>query len=123
VSPSFYHLDTCLCVLSRGEILWYPPAFSEASQRLLRSVVGGDAIEVDDEDAARFAVNAVCIGDEVLLCHASPQLREALEARGYRVRVIALDAFNRSGGAACCLTLRLDQRSGIRTAAKNELAA
>ncbi len=123
VSPSFYHLDTCLCVLSRGEILWYPPAFAEASQRLLRSVVGGDAIEVDDEDAARFAVNAVCIGDEVLLCHASPQLREALEARGYRVRVIALDAFNRSGGAACCLTLRLDQRSGIRTTAKNELAA
>ncbi|HEY0879554.1 MAG TPA: aminotransferase class III-fold pyridoxal phosphate-dependent enzyme, partial [Zeimonas sp.] len=112
VSPSFYHLDTCLCVLSRGEILWYPPAFAEASQRLLRAVAGSDAIEVDDEDAARFAVNAVCLGDDVLLCHASQRLRGALAGRGYRAQVIALEPFNRSGGAACCLTLRLDQRSG-----------
>jgi len=123
VSPSFYHLDTCLCVLSRGEVLWYPPAFSEASQRLLRAIAGGDAIEVDDEDAACFAVNAVCIGDEVLSCHASPELRKALAARGYRVRVIALDAFNRSGGAACCLTLRLDARSARAKPATDERAA
>ncbi|MCD6679448.1 MAG: arginine deiminase-related protein [Burkholderiaceae bacterium] len=123
VSPSFYHLDTCLCVLSRGEILWYPPAFSEESQRLLRAIAGADAIEVDDEDAARFAVNVVCIGDNVLLCHASQPLRDALAERGYRVQVIALDAFNRSGGAVACLTLRLDQRSAQRRAGQSELAA
>jgi len=123
VSPSFYHLDTCLCVIERGEILWYPPAFSEASQRLLLAIAGGDAIEVDDEDAARFAVNAVCIGDEVLLCHASQPLRDSLAERGYRVQVIALDAFNRSGGAVACLTLRLDQRSTGSRPGQNELAA
>src|SRR5690606_28492820 len=97
VSPSFYHLDTCLCVLPRGELLWYPPAFSGESQRLLRAVVGADAIEASDEDAARFAVNAVGIGDDIVLCHASPQLRRDLAERGYRTQVVALDAFNRSG--------------------------
>jgi arginine dihydrolase len=34
-----------------------------------------------------------------------------LETRGYRVIVTPLDAFLRSGGAAFCLTLRLDRRS------------
>lgn len=123
VSPSFYHLDTCLCVLPRGEVLWYPAAFSDESQRLLRAVVGGDSIEASDEDATRFAVNAVGIGDEIVLCHASPRLRRDLAGRGYRVRVVALDAFNRSGGAACCLTLRLDQCSRRRAPGARTLAA
>lgn len=123
VSPSFYHLDTCLCVLSHGEVLWYPPAFSEASQRLLRGIIGSDAIEAGDEDATRFAVNAVCVGDELLLCHASPTLRAALAERGYRVSIVPVDAFNRSGGAACCLTLRLDHRSGRAKRGIGKLAA
>ena len=41
-----------------------------------------------------------------------------LEKRGYRVVVIPLGSFLRSGGAAFCLTLRLDGRS-----ARNPLAA
>ncbi|TAM53707.1 MAG: hypothetical protein EPN61_00365, partial [Burkholderiaceae bacterium] len=35
-------------------------------------------------------------------------LRELLVARGYRVHVVPLGAFNRSGGAAYCLTLKLN---------------
>ncbi len=121
-TPRYYHLDTCLCVLSGGEIVWYPPAFTEASRALLRTLAADALIEVDEADAARFAVNAVSIGRDVVLCHASPVLRERLEARGYRVHVVALDAFNRSGGAAYCLTLRLDERrrdeaNGARTLA------
>jgi len=65
-------------------------------------------IEAADEDAQRLAVNAVCLGRSVVLCHASAALRQQLEARGYRVQVVPLGAFNRSGGAAFCLTLRLD---------------
>jgi hypothetical protein len=43
-------------------------------------------------------------------------LRAALEARGYRVVVVPLPEFLRSGGAAFCLTLRLDRRSDARAA-------
>ena len=38
-------------------------------------------------------------------------LRQQLKARGYRVIARPLDAFLKSGGSACCLTLRLDHRS------------
>jgi hypothetical protein len=37
-----------------------------------------------------------------------------LSERGYRPHVVPLDSFNRSGGAAFCLTLRLDLRTQPR---------
>lgn len=113
VDPRFYHLDTCLCVLSGGHIIVYPPALSAASYAVLRARAGdGALIVVGDDDALHLAVNSVCLGHDAVLCHASPQLRAQLEALGYRVHVVGLDSFNRSGGAAFCLTLRLDARSG-----------
>jgi ornithine aminotransferase len=109
VDPRFYHLDTCFCVLSGGDVLWYPPAFSTDAAETIRRIVGaGRLIEASDDDAFHLGVNSVCIGREVVMCHASPATRAALRARGYRVNVVSLDSFNRSGGAAYCLTLRLD---------------
>jgi len=112
VDPRFYHLDTCMCVLPGGEILVYPPAFSSASFAQLRELAGDkNLILAEPADALRLAVNSVCIGRDLVLCHASDDLRAALEQRGYRVNVCGLDSFQRSGGAAFCLTLRLDNSS------------
>jgi N-dimethylarginine dimethylaminohydrolase len=109
VDPRFYHLDTCFCVLSGGEILWHPAAFSPAAAAIVRRVAGADRlIEATEDDAMHLGVNSVCLGRDVVMCHASSTTRRALEARGYRVHVVPLDSFNRSGGAAYCLTLRLD---------------
>ena len=55
-----------------------------------------------------LGVNSVCIGRDVVMCHASEAMRQALADRGYRVHVVPLGAFNRSGGAAYCLTLKLN---------------
>ena len=109
VDPRFYHLDTCLCVLSGGEALYYPPAFSaEACARLRGRFEPALLIEAGDDDAHHLAVNAVCLGRDLVMCHASARLRATLTERGYRVHVVPLESFNRSGGAAYCLTLRLD---------------
>ena len=109
VDPRFYHLDTCFCVLSGGEVLWYPAAFSASAAETVRQRVGSDRlIEASDEDAFHLGVNSVCIGRDVVMCHASAATRAALTARDYTVHVVPLDSFNRSGGAAYCLTLRLD---------------
>jgi ornithine aminotransferase len=108
VDPRFYHLDTCFCVLSGGEVLWYPAAFSAESAATVRELIGDKLIEATEEDAFHLGVNSVCIGREVVMCHASAATRAALKASGYRVHVVPLDSFNRSGGAAYCLTLRLD---------------
>jgi N-dimethylarginine dimethylaminohydrolase len=112
VDPRFYHLDTCFCVLSGGEILWYPPAFSSEAAQTVRRIAGSaNLIEATDEDALHLGVNSVCLGHDVVMCHASAATRAALTARGYTVHVVPLDSFNRSGGAAYCLTLRLDNTS------------
>jgi N-dimethylarginine dimethylaminohydrolase len=109
VDPRFYHLDTCFCVLPRGEILWFKAALSPASQALVEELAGRDRlIDASEDDAHHLAVNSVSIGSDVVLCHASERLRAQLRERGYQPHVVSLDSFNRSGGAAYCLTLRLD---------------
>jgi len=68
-------------------------------------------IEANEEDAMHLGVNSVCLGRDVVMCHASQATRAALVARGYAVHVVPLASFNRSGGAAYCLTLRLDNET------------
>ncbi len=112
VNPRFYHLDTCLCVLPRGEVLFYPPAFSAAGLAAIHDRVPADKlIEATDDDAARFCVNAVALGDTVIMAEASDDLRTRLAAHFYRVRDVPLAPFILSGGGAYCMTLRLDLRS------------
>ena len=111
VLPHFYHLDTCLCPLSGGEMLWHPPAFDAASRELLRCIAGDALIEADGDDAMQFAINAVCLGRELVMGYCSEPLRARLRSAGYRVHVVPLAPFQRAGGSAWCLTLRLDLKS------------
>jgi N-dimethylarginine dimethylaminohydrolase len=111
-SPRFYHLDTCFCPLSGGEVIYYPPAFTRAALAAIRGrIPAQQLIEASDEAAAALCVNAVSIGDTVVMGKAPRALRRALEDRGYRVSEVDLSPFILSGGAAFCLTLRLDHRS------------
>lgn len=108
VDPRFYHLDTCFCLLSGGHVLYYPPAFSEEGRGQIQAVVGDKLIEAQSEDALNLGVNAVCIDHHVVMCHCSDATHAALTAHGYQVHEISLGSFNRSGGAAYCLTLKLN---------------
>ncbi|MGB8733940.1 MAG: hypothetical protein WCC99_22005 [Candidatus Sulfotelmatobacter sp.] len=36
VDPRFYHLDTCFCPLSNGEVMYYPAAFDPESQKRIQ---------------------------------------------------------------------------------------
>jgi N-dimethylarginine dimethylaminohydrolase len=112
----FYHLDTAFCALPCGGVIYYPQAFTaEALAAIHERVAPADRIALNGADAARFAANAVCVGRAVVLSSCGDALRGKLERRGYAVVETPLDAFQRSGGSACCLTLRLDHRP--RTAA------
>ena len=111
-SPRFYHLDTCFRPLSGGEVLYYPPAFTPGALAEIHARVPADQrIIADDAAAAGLCVNAVCVGETVVMAKAPAALRCALEARGYRVAEVDLAPFILSGGAAFCLTLRLDHAS------------
>ena len=111
-SDRYYHLDTCFCPLAGGEVLYYPPAFTEAGLAEIRARVPEEMrLEASDEDAAAFCVNAVNLGRTIVMARPPAALRARLEARGYAVRAVDLAPFILSGGAAYCMTLRLDRTS------------
>ncbi|HEY8614939.1 dimethylarginine dimethylaminohydrolase family protein [Phenylobacterium sp.] len=111
-SDRYYHLDTCFCPLSGGEVLYYPAAFTEAALAAIRARVPDDLrIEATDEDAAAFCVNAVNLDRTIIMAKAPPALKSRLEGRGYQVVEVDLSPFILSGGAAYCMTLRLDRTS------------
>ena len=110
VDPRFYHLDTCLCPLGGGYLMYFPAAFDAVSVALIeRHVPESLRIVVDEADALQFACNAVNVGKAVVLNRAGPALRHRLESAGFAVIEVALDEFMKAGGAAKCLTLRLDE--------------
>jgi N-dimethylarginine dimethylaminohydrolase len=123
--PRFYHVDTALSPLPGGDVMYVPEAFTAAAHAALRARVPADRlIAVGLEDASRLAANAVAIGDALVMSGCGDELRDELDRRGYRVVATPLSSFLRSGGAAFCLTLRLDRRSaGAQLAATRAVAS
>lgn len=120
IDPRYYQLDTCFCPLDDGWLLWYPPALDAAARsEIERRVPAAQRITVSEEDARNLACNAICLAGNVLLNRASPALQRALRLAGYRVIEMPLGEFVKAGGAAKCLTLRLDEsRAGTPALAR-----
>lgn len=108
--PRFYHLDTCFCPLEYGFLLYYPHAFTPKSRSAIETRVPQEKRwAVSEEDAVRFTCNAVNIGRRVILNDASSETLAWLTERGFEVIKTPLTEFMRSGGAAKCLSLRLNE--------------
>ncbi len=108
----YYHLDTCFCPLSAGEILFFPDAFSREAINTIRENVDADLlIEADQADAENLALNVVNIDRTLIMSAPTDRLRGILAERGYRCVALDLAPFMMSGGGAFCMTLRLDQQS------------
>src|SRR5262245_25539232 len=122
--PRFYHMDTALCPLPRGEVVFVPSAFTQQGKATIwERVERHERIEVGNDDACQLAANAVCLGDVLVMSHCGDRLHSQLKERGYRVVITPLQSFLRSGGAAFCLTLRLDRVSKYVSTAVNRAAA
>lgn len=119
VNERFYHLDTCLCPLAGGTLMYYPGAFDAASQAAIAARVPAEyRIEVHDADAFDFACNAVNAGRHVFLNRASDALVSQLQSRGFAVQQTPLTEFMKAGGSAKCLTLKLnEERMAVAQAA------
>jgi N-dimethylarginine dimethylaminohydrolase len=103
-SEWFYHLDTCFCPLTGRAALYYPPAFDVYARTVLQDQIP-DLIAVPDEEARRFACNAVVGDGKVVMNSGCPVVRSEIEALGLRVFETPLDEFLKAGGSAKCLTL------------------
>jgi N-dimethylarginine dimethylaminohydrolase len=106
----FYHIDTCMCPLTDGYLMYHPPAFDYESRIAIESrVPSHKRIVVDTTDAGHFACNAVNIGDRVFVNSASDPLKARLMRVGFKVVELDLSEFLKAGGSAKCLTLKLTE--------------
>lgn len=112
VDPRFYHLDLCFAPLSGGEILYFPGAFDAASLAKIEAVYGADKrITVSELEATQFACNVINIDRSVLMGTVETELAARLGGLGYEVTELALSEFQRAGGSAKSLALRLSDVS------------
>jgi lysine-ketoglutarate reductase/saccharopine dehydrogenase-like protein (TIGR00300 family) len=124
IDKRFYHLDTCLCPLEGGYVLYYPPAFDARSNSQIERLVPAEKrLILEEADAINFAANAVNIGDVLILHRAGEALRARLATVGFRIFESPLSEFLKSGGASRCLTLRLSEAPTVGTRARTEIVS
>ncbi|MGK7941608.1 MAG: TIGR00300 family protein [Crocosphaera sp.] len=110
IDERFYHLDTCFCPLTGGYLLYYPPAFDSYSNRLIELRIPEEKrIVVEEPDAVKFACNAVNINHTIIMNQISESLQQRLNDVGFEVVQTPLSEFLKAGGAAKCLTLRVNE--------------
>jgi N-dimethylarginine dimethylaminohydrolase len=101
--PCYYHLDTALAAIDDTNVVYYPGAFSAASQAVLRQLFP-DAIRATADDAGTFGLNLVSDGRNVVLNSESGPLAARLAVLGYQPVQVELTELAKSGGSVkCCL--------------------
>ena len=102
----FYHLDTCFCPLGGGRAIFYPAAFDAYGLKVLENNVE-TLIVVTEDEARRFACNAIVVDKNVVMNDGCPRIRDQLESLGFSVFEIPLSEFIKAGGSAKCLVLKV----------------
>ncbi len=126
--PRLYHLDTALTVLADGTALVCRQAFETSAILTLAELVARGVLravlDVPYDEALRFAVNVVEIGDAIVTGTPSAVHTNALLARlGKRVIPVPLGQFHHAGGSAACLVacahsrVTISETTAMRSAA------
>jgi N-dimethylarginine dimethylaminohydrolase len=108
---AFYHGDTCLAPFgpARGFLLAYLDALTPASSARLRERLGDRLVRLDENDAAIYAANALCLrvdGQELLILPQGTSRRLQDEIRGRAVTPILIDVsefWKKGGGSVKCM--------------------
>jgi N-dimethylarginine dimethylaminohydrolase len=124
VDPRFYHLDLCFAPLSGGYLMYFPGAFDAASRKKIEAAYAADKrIVVSELEATQFACNVINAGRNILMGAVGTDLRERLMERGFDVIELVLGEFQRGGGSAKALALRLSDMNVTLGAKDSVLAA
>jgi len=106
VDPRFYHLDTCFCPLDSDRVLYYPPAFSDASLDLILAMIPRP-IPIQKNDAVQFGANAIIVDNHAVIHAGGVALAKTLVEEGLTVHPLDFSEFIKAGGSAKCLVLKL----------------
>ena len=106
VDPCFYHLDLALAALDDATPIYYPGAFSAASQEVLRQLFPA-AVIADEADATAFGLNLVSDGRHVLFHADATGLARRLSSAGYVPLPVDLGELKKGGGGVKCCVAEL----------------
>ena len=100
---TYYHLDTCFCPLDGTSVLVFPSAIAPEGMQLVRAVFE-NIVEVDAEEAARFACNAAVMpSGAVAIDRRASATAARLRSFGYRTVELDTGEFLKSGGSVYCM--------------------
>ena len=106
LDPYFYHLDTCFCPIKDDFALIWPGAFEKVTLNYLDSKL--KLLRVPEEDARKFACNAVAVDNKIIIPAGCEATKKLLQDAGFEVFDTNMSEFIKAGGACKCLTLRLE---------------
>jgi N-dimethylarginine dimethylaminohydrolase len=106
VDEKFYHLDTCMCMLSESSVLIYPGAFADEGLEMIHSLFENVITTTKYEAEKLFAVNATCPdGKNVMIQKGCTDTNKKLRHAGFAVHEYSTGEFLKSGGSVFCMKL------------------
>jgi N-dimethylarginine dimethylaminohydrolase len=106
VDPHFYHLDMALAVLDDWTIAYYPGAFADGSQAVLRRLFP-HALVATRDDALAFGLNLISDGRHAVLDSEATSMAARLRAAGYQPVPVELSEIRKGGGSVRCCVAEL----------------
>jgi N-dimethylarginine dimethylaminohydrolase len=106
VDPHLYHLDTALAVLDDWTIAYYPGAFDESSQRVLRRLFP-HALLAGRDDALAFGLNLISDGRHAVLDSEATGMAARLREAGYQPVPVEMSEIRKGGGSVRCCVAEL----------------
>jgi N-dimethylarginine dimethylaminohydrolase len=103
VDPQFYHLDMAFLAINPDTAFYYPAAFSENSQNLLKRLVP-NLIPLSKEAVDAYAANSFVSGDNIIISKGTPaSFRNELKKLGLKTHEVDVSEFKKAGGGIHCL--------------------
>lgn len=104
VDETFYHLDTCFCVLDKQTVLIYPGAFTDDGLHLIDTLFENVIKASRYEAKELFACNACCPdGRNVIIQQGCTDVNKNLRDAGFSVHEVSTYEFLKSGGSVFCM--------------------
>ncbi|MGH9225551.1 MAG: dimethylarginine dimethylaminohydrolase family protein [Acidimicrobiales bacterium] len=103
----FYHLDLTFCPLDERRAMVAPGAWDTYGRKVVEALVP-EPLTLDADETAAFCANSVVVGSTVVMPTCPLRIGRQLEGWGFDVVEVAVDEFQKAGGACRCLTLALD---------------
>ncbi len=106
IDPYFYHLDTCLGLLTKDIAIINDKAFTKEGLDKIKAQFN-TIIIASKEDNNCLACNLVVIDKNVIINEISKELKNAIESYGFAVHMVPTSEYIKGGGSIKCLSLQV----------------